>query len=100
VKLSDESPYSIQQFASQLIYDLRVGNGTHESKAVSGCSYRKVAALTRIFSTPFAAYASDGDSSETGTVQSIKQKKEAGTQLSSDIIYFSAIDNKGIKLGP
>ena len=54
VKLSDESPYSIQQFASQLRYDLKVGNGTRGSKAVSGCSYRKVAALTRILSTPFA----------------------------------------------
>ena len=75
VKLSDESPYSIQQFASQLRYDLKVGNGTRGSKAVSGCSYRKVAALTRILSTPFAAYASDGDSSEAGTDQSIKQKK-------------------------
>jgi hypothetical protein len=73
VKLSDESPYSIQQFASQLRYDLKVRKGTRESKVVGGCSYRKVAAL-RIFSTPFAAYVSDGDSSETDTDQSIKEK--------------------------
>jgi hypothetical protein len=48
------------------------------------------AALTRIFSTtPMAAYAGDGDSSETSTEQSVKQKNTG----SGDSANFNCGEN-------
>jgi hypothetical protein len=48
------------------------------------------AALTGIFSTtPLAAYAGDGDSSETDTDQSIKQKNVG----SGDSVNFNCVQN-------
>jgi hypothetical protein len=47
------------------------------------------AALTGIFSTPMAAYAGDGDSSETSTDQSIKQKNVG----SGDSVNFNCAQN-------